>query len=864
MHQTDAGTKPHSKQCDTVCYIICLSSCCFFIACFVQFPDARVHAFSSCPKLCLLFRQQSIPLLDADGTRNRQRHVMSSVDMNALFGRVANEGPPQELQANDHHSHAMNDSLPELLRPSSSTLLDALSVPIPDSFYDQRAPSNHAFLVNTQGQRAHSERLLRASRPARWPSSLCHSAAPSGAESHSGESEAAAHHVRMASSEQPCLGAKSSSSGARSNSSGAKCSATDVVATSAAVRDSEMHSGPGNVAAAVPFAQGLQTVQQALTHPDGFCQNLRTDSHPQPAVPGSQMTSRRQEPKHEIKQGVKPEAQNANTSSAASSLATSWPRVSHVGKLRHGKQLRQAAAEAAAAAAGQAARAESAVRLQTPPTIAFHSIAAKHAMLAAEAAAAAAAVTADSTVQGAAISPKHRAGDCNTQLLGWAGQLPASALRAERLHASAPASPVCHGKHSSSALVGQYAGPSMDPADVQAPRHAQHQHASRGECPDVLELFGNVVLPNTASAPATSVTRAAGNTVWEEQQGQDSFLSSCSDGLLADAHCHHLPQQRSRQSVQSTEAGWKLDTSASQHAQCGQQAQLAQHGQRSQRGQQAQHVQQATWEQEGTHPMEDPFKASEQFPICPDLCLSLPNSEKQDSWQSCLLTDCTNQMANLYSRHCRAVRPPPESQSQQCSRSGAAVTAAFKDSMAPHQGTYQHDGERRCEQALSMRAESGGRAELATERLSSLTEHDFWEAARAELLDTAEPVRHRSCISELDTACPSEMSKLSMVADKMQHTPEPRMNKGPVPPSGITPLLCKSKSCAQGCCNEGCCMCCKEECLLLTPSANLIIRCHRPLTIHECLLGLRLCAMRGHAKHTFDMTSLSVTAPVTI
>ncbi len=84
-----------------------------------------------------------------------------------------------------------------------------------------------------------------------------------------------------------------------------------------------------------------------------------------------------------------------------------------------------------------------------------------------------------------------------------------------------------------------------------------------------------------------------------------------------------------------------------------------------------------------------------------------------------------------------------------------------------------------------MRAESGGRAELATERLSSLTEHDFWEAARAELLDTAEPVRHRSCISELDTACPSEMSKLSMVADKMQHTPEPRMNKGLVPPSGI-------------------------------------------------------------------------------
>ena len=755
---------------------------------------------------------------------------MSSVDMDALFGRVAEIAPPQ---AADHHSHATTNSLPELLHPSSSsTLLAALPVSIQNPVQDKRATSSHAVLVNIRGQRAHSERLLRESSTARRPNNLCHSGAPCDTELYSGEShaEAAACQVRMASSEQPCLSAKLTSSGA-------KRPAANVVSSNfAVVTDSEAYSSAVDAAAAVPFAQGLQTVQQGLTHPDGFCQNLQSDSQPQPAVPSSQMTSHRHEPHQDIKQEVEPETLNANTSSAASTLATSWPMVSHVGKLRHGKQLRQAATEAAAAAAGQAARAESAVRLHTPPTIAFHSTAAKHAMLAAEAAAAAAAVTADSSLQGAPSSPKHGAGHCHTQLLGWAGQLTASGPRVERLHASAPASPVRHGEHSSSALhkashllgmAGQYAGNSMDPADVHAPEDAQHQHASRGDFLDVLQLLGNDVLPSTASAPATPlIIRAAGNTARQCQQllmGQPSPLSSCSNGLMADAQCPHLVQQQSKQ---STDAGRKMDSNASQHAQCGQEAQLAQHGQmvqHAQRGQQAQHAQQATWEQEGAHPMEDPFKASEQFPICPGMCLLLPNSNKQDSRQGCLLTDCTNQLASLQSRHCQTVRPAPKSHSQQmphCSRSGAAVTAALKHSMDPQQGTHQ-DENGMCEHRLSMQAESRGRAELATELLSSLTEDEFWEAARAELLDTVEPVRHRSCISQLGSVCPIEISALSIVADKMQHTPEPRTNKGLVLLSGITPLLGKFASNARGSCNKVCCVCCNHGCSWLSLATAL-------------------------------------------
>lgn len=85
----------------------------------------------------------------------------------------------------------------------------------------------------------------------------------------------------------------------------------------------------------------------------------------------------------------------------------------------------------------------------------------------------------------------------------------------------------------------------------------------------------------------------------------------------------------------------------SMHSTDGKQAQPAQRGQQPQCGQQAQkakHAEPASWKvmgATGDTSLENPFKASEQFPICLELCLSLPNSNTQDSQQGCLLTDCT-------------------------------------------------------------------------------------------------------------------------------------------------------------------------------------------------------------------------------
>ena len=473
---------------------------------------------------------------------------------------------------------------------------------------------------------------------------------------------------------------------------------------------------------------------------------------------------------------VKPEMMTTNSFPiAASTLPTSWPEMTHVGKLRHGEQLRQAAAEAAAAAAGQAARAESAVRLRTPPTIAFHSMAAKHAMIAAEAAAAAAAVTADSTNQGKAMGPQHGPGHLKLQSSLLEGHAQGRARqfhapRAGRLPASAPTSPVRHGKQNSSTqhrgshglldMTCQNAGCSVDLADGRV----QSQHAGTKEPFGILEMSGNDVLPSAASAPASPVrVTMVGGSVQQY---------------------HSLPQQ---QSVQSTAAGeadacQQRVSGQAEHCKHLQQIQIAQHAQhgqqpqRAQRSQQAQHAQQATWEQEGLHPMEDPFQASEQFPVCPELPLSLPNKDTQDSQQG-LLTDCTNQPQG---RRCQPARLPAKPWSQQ---------VRHADSMATRKENCRDHDRRGCNQALGMQAQLRGRTELATELLSSLTEEEFWEAARAELLDTAEPVRHKSCIGELDGVSPVKAIQLPVLASRMQHTPEPRVNNGPVQPSGITPLL---------------------------------------------------------------------------
>lgn len=676
-----------------------------------------------------------MPLLYAGTDTSKHCHIMTSLDMDACFGRVANETLPEQLHVTDY-AHAGNDSPPELLHLSRES--DTLSAPTPEPLYDKATLHTHASPLNLQ-----SRKVL---------------------------------------------------------------------------------PGPGR-----DDAQDGQLLEGRLTQPDAAHQNPQFDTHSQPAMPCSQSTSLHL-------QEVKSSRLHAHAlPPAASILATSWPDVTHVGKLRHGEQLRKAAAEAAATAAGQAARAESSVRMRTPPTIAFHSAAAKHAMVAAEAAAAAAAVTADSRIQDTTTSsPQHRAGHLGSHsarlLEGHAQgrQLLAPALRAGRLHASAPASPISLGKVNSSSLheashglldmVGPYTGCSLDLADCRG--YVRHQHASRGEDFGMQRLSGSNMLASAASAPASPVKPSmAGISIRQHQQPtltQQPPLASYNDGHLAAGQPQHLPQQ---QSMQSTDAGLRREAAASHqrdfHVQAQHSKQQVQTSQRAQgsaptqqglHAKRSQQAQQATWQHREACPLEDPFKASEQFPVCPESSLLIPTSSNMQERLQGLLTDCTNQHAGPPSRCCQAVKAAAGVQQlRQGSRGDAPVTAGHGNSKAPQRRSCLEQDTRRCDDAFSGQGQAQGKALGATELLSSLTEEEFWAAAREELLDTAEAVRHRSCMSQLQGVSPLKMPELSVHDGRSQHTPDPRKHTGLHLPSGITPLLGQLRwvVATNGCCLPG-------------------------------------------------------------
>ncbi|KAL3143474.1 hypothetical protein ABBQ38_002282 [Trebouxia sp. C0009 RCD-2024] len=761
---------------------------------------------------------------------------MSSLDMDALFGRVAKETLPDQLHVADY-SQTRVESLPELLHPSRASA--ALSAPTPHPRHDKATLDAHASPVDRQSQKVlpssgrgyvKSDGIVATNPTAAQfqgpfsaaprQSSLCHLTALSDVEllpSHSGAEEEA--EAWRASREQYRPSAKQPNADVRASLAE---SSTGTEPPSRAV----------DAACAIPSAQGLHLplVQDMLTQAGASDQTAQPGGLSQSAMPDSQSTSLHlQEAKH-----AAPQAHSLP--SPASTLATSWPDVTHVSKLRHGEQLRQAAAEAAATAAGQAARAESSIRVRTPPTIAFHSMAAKHAMVAAEAAAAAAAVTADCRIPRTATDPQHSAGQlgAHSSLLEGhaevrARRLLAPAPRGGRLHASAPASPVHRGKGSISALHtaghglsdmdSQYVGCSLDLADVRG--CVKYQHGSRGEHCGMQQLSGHEVLPSAASAPTSPVRhRMAGTSTRRHQQlprEQQSPRASCNDRLAVAAQPHQLLQQ---QSIHSTDAGWRQGTTGSQQRHSSDQAQqsrqhvqIPQHGQgsapvqqaqRAKRSQQAQHAQQATRHQEQAQPMQDPFQASDRFPVCPELSL-LPSRSSQQDRQQGLLTDSTNFSTAPRSLCCQTVKPAARGHAQQMrhgsTAADAAVTAVDGHCMAVQRKSCLELIRPRCDDAVTVpaqprgRADRADRADTAEELLSSLTEEEFWEAARAELLDTADAVRHRSCMSQLQGGSPCKMPELPVHDGGSQNTPDPRKPIGQLLPSGITPLLdCKGRA----------------------------------------------------------------------
>ena len=709
---------------------------------------------------------------------------MSSLDMDAYFNIVTHENLPHHLYAGCRLPAEAN-SPPELLNASE---LDILAAPVFDPFHEEQAlyksagqahvrqspqqvlPAPARLSAKLSADVAHSElaQTQCAAESARVSSNfeqqdMLSRAAQKPADLHLGdscahESQAAANASQQA--ESDLCGSQIGDTSV--NSSGAKVS-SDHISTGCADIDSERHIG-----------QDTRQSKEAKPQP------ITADrAHPPPSV-----------------------------------LTTLWPRMTHAPKLRHGKQLRKAAVEAAAAAAGQAARAESAVRLQTPPTIAFHSAAAQHAMAAAEEAAAAAAVCADYLSD--AHCPDQRAGHSGAQSAAEleagpsvVGQLRFSASRAGRLHASAPASPVhpssarhraCHGLWDS---AGNHAEDCVGFAAVHAPANANCHRASHGQTMIPHKQADTGLLSLRVSAPSLPVSSHNAARLLRQQHQQQIVSLSANRSqhhhkkqqqqiASLSANCsqhHHKPQQQ--QQHQDRPESWRDKVNLQMVSDGAEQSRHSQQPQHEQQAQQAQHGL-------GTQlPIEDPFKASEQFPVCPELSLWLPRSIKQIK-QYDLLADCTNQLASIQSQQFQHLRLPVKSRAKHRPRAEAATAVRQEYSTAAQTDSCPNHDKKGLGHALrihtadkaqhALRTHVEDRAQPASE-LSSLTENEFWEAARGDLLDTAEAVRHQSRVNQLSALTPVRMEELSLYPSGQHQTPLPRLQAGLTHQRGITPLL---------------------------------------------------------------------------
>ncbi len=496
-----------------------------------------------------------------------------------------------------------------------------------------------------------------------------------------------------------------------------------------------------------------------------------------------------------------------------------WPLMPHVTKLRHGQQLRQAAAEAA----GQAAKAESAVPLRTPPTIAFNSKAARHAMAAAEAAAAAASLTGGQVmhaVNGSQEEPNQ----------GCSGQSP----RAGRWHASAPASPMNAGKqrssvlhkacHGLSAAVGRRTDCISDIVVVGAPQYVgdpvckgQLYNTARQSC-SAGGMKGSASAPNSPQP----VKHAAGV---ESQRA--TFAQSQQSGML-----HHKalqqPPDMTAQQAKSLPDCHVTSGSDPQHGGHTSQNQGWQHDkEEEQLPPEAQHWFQhdsklgshpvSTWQQqqEEEHWMppevqqgckggsqlgsrwqqqegEDPFKASTMFPVYAELAGS------SNASGSSPLTDCTNQLASTgIHSHQHALVPHTFAQSRHrrhASKSAADVSKVADLALALHQasakGRHTCSGQQACVSVPAADPMPAQRltcsASDAAAALTSLSEEDFWQAARADLTNTVETVKHKSRLCDACSQA-STPEKVHQMKALIAQTPKAGMLEAHY--SGITPLL---------------------------------------------------------------------------
>ena len=755
--------------------------------------------------------------------------------MDAYFGRVANVSLPQVVQA-PHNSDSAASHLHALL--DASCELDLLSASIPDPFAGHgprhiQSERVHANLV--QGL-ARSGRVLAKSGHA--PATATQVLANSAQGCAEGTGDDAKPSRTALTSEQDCT------------------SLTRVHINSAAVALHTGESDPGQkqarfVEQAGHTGHAISTSAASYSNTGALSRsNACSGQSGEPCQGSSHQLLQQQAgvPQHEanhsslthlapgiaLPQNNPSSAQEGKQCSAASSVpeAAQAMLVAPAPNFRHGLLLRQAAAEAAAVAAGQAARAESAVRASTPPTIAFNSKAAQHAMAATEAAAAAASLAGVAGISPEALFQDYAA--CNS--------------RAGRLHASAPASPMHPSKPHTSVLrrachglwtaVGRRTHCSTDLAAVMASHHVGCLNSEEDESYN-RQMHQAGVLRVAASVPSSpvSIKHSASQlwsqgpsqsqhgqvkyhapdlqrTSWMEVQssghaeGTDLVQKLCHTGrlqtdnmksqdLLLRHKVHEEPPRGSPQQGGGVQGGRGRCHEQQDQVQGEDIFYQQQEEERQPReGEEGLRCQQAE--------EEDPFIASTLFPAYAELASSV----RPVSFGP--LTDCTNQLGSAQhqatqhqdtqTQATQRVSKPQKSRARQhgVHRSQPAAELSKDSGFAFRPCAKTRDGLVRSTAVIPdisslQRHGLACSASGAVAELTSLTEEEFWQAARADLLDTAETVRHKSRlqICSIVAVSPGGMPQAALLGRSQLMTPQAELpgdaKCGQL--YGITPLL---------------------------------------------------------------------------
>jgi len=761
--------------------------------------------------------------------RGSKHLLMSSLDMDAYFGKVANNNHPQAAHA-DHMTGQPHKS--ELLDHSES--FDEFSHSIPDPFTEGYT---HAKL----------DRVL--AKTGQTPPKLGRVQSKSGR----GMSKSDQTHAKIGTSNgHPVIRDVAKVAQGSWNSDGCQglsemtASDTDTVMPDlwiGSMRQSKLQAEASNTAEAAPSrmtepqSKANARGSLAAVNSHGLEQAQQQQQRQQQAVCARELELAVH---HNTAAGIPVGTQQTAAAAAAAAAASdtgkagtrpfavqgAWPMMPHVTKLRHGQQLRQAAATAAAVAAGQAAKAESAVPLRTPPTIAFNSQAARHAMAAAEAAAAAASLTGGQVMDAVTGSQEEPNQGCS-------GQGP----RAGRLHASAPASPMNAGKLHSSVLhkaghgllaaVGRRTDCRSDIVVVGAPQYVggsnsrgQMFHTARQSC-----SAGGMT--GSASAPSSPlpVKHAAGEdsqrVIFAQPQqlgmlhhkalqqplgiiaqqakslsehqavasGSDPQLGGRSprdQGWQQEEEEEHVPPEAQQWSQHDSALG-SHPASKWQQQQQQEEEEEQQMPAEVEQGRQGGSQLGSQWQQQEG---EDPFKASAMFPVYAELAGS------SNASGSSPLTDCTNQLAStgIQSRqHVLVQHTTAQSRERRYASKSAAVVNMVADSeLACHQTSakQRYSGQQACGPVSAAEHMPAQRLTCsASHALTSLSEEDFWQAARADLTDTVETVKHRSrlCHDLVKASTPVKAHQMKALSGSMAQTPKPAMHQAHY--SGITPLL---------------------------------------------------------------------------